>query len=760
MHLVAAGVNPHVAQYTKWRKISVDQLKGKLQINVVKRKKSLEDVVTRAADRMAAAHKIDIMPNYPPFQISPTITSGAVERMEKIIESWPGVQLNQCKKPPPIFKKYWRTADNWWNRQKGKWFGDLIFQPILSYSLRSYCKKILLHKDNTIERDYVFFLFLRDILGHKVSFKKARPNPLIFDLVLDKSPKIQEWFGMKGTEHGVPWELTAKAKKKAINEYAVSWAERVLERKSTALDQFKMVNAPTTGRSHLKRGGAVGLRPGPSSRAVSPPQGLLSTDSVDHEARGSGSEEKRADPKYLDLESQVHFLRQQQAAQQAMYMEHLGMLQQRHQVQQQQIWALQQRQQRESPQSVYPQHLTVDPALYFPSEHRQYPLPAETHYAVELQPEEPTINQPEFLPQPNRYSPPPSVSSMDVALKSPLPLPPPLKAESVIERRRRPSYHDVVDPIKNHRIIPVDRDSTICDDSQTTASQYSVPPAYSMPPRECTPGMDTLVSVSTPTASDVSVRTHFGGGSQRNIYTAGYAAPFNRYNGPPLEQRPCHMLYGKGAFHGQSAYYNVNGMCPLPAGEEQLPSPQQLQLQRGAPLPPPKAPAFQEPSTASSLLPPPIAARGRRASHGSLSSGRSGDSRDRSDRSRAREESPKLITPTHSNRNSVAMEALNEGAFGMMASDSGHGHGHGDAVPFDLDVPDDGWFGAIGGAMNPLSSPNTFVGPQMLLSPQHSSFFGAELSTTSNPMMGSVTNMSMSTGNEMSISAGPPLENN
>ncbi len=43
----------------------------------------------------------------------------------------------------------------------------------------------------------------------KVSFKKARPNPLIFDLALEKSPKLQQWFSYAGDKHGIKWQVTS-----------------------------------------------------------------------------------------------------------------------------------------------------------------------------------------------------------------------------------------------------------------------------------------------------------------------------------------------------------------------------------------------------------------------------------------------------------------------------------------------------------------------------------------------------------------------
>eukprot|EP01084_Bolivina_argentea_P069122 125833_1 len=223
----------HSNDYTidKWRSICVEKLQNKLSQNLAKRKKHFEDVVTRATHKILREitfnqpNVINIESNPIGFKISDTITNEAFNRMSEIISSWPGVPSAQSKKLPPIFKKYWRIADNWWNRQKGKWFGDLFFWPILNYSLHEYCKKMTYTQ---IEYDYLYYIYLHDILHSKVSFKKSRPNPLIFDLALEKSPKLQQWFSSAGDRHKVVWEITSN---KSIKHYAQNWVKTVKDNK-------------------------------------------------------------------------------------------------------------------------------------------------------------------------------------------------------------------------------------------------------------------------------------------------------------------------------------------------------------------------------------------------------------------------------------------------------------------------------------------------------------------------------------------------
>ena len=105
-------------EYDHWRTLCGIQLKDKLKENVAKRQKIFEDVVTLAAIKVSRDNELEIVANPPKFKVSATITNEATNRMCDAIDAWPGVHLTQCKKLPPVFKKYWRIADNWWNRQK------------------------------------------------------------------------------------------------------------------------------------------------------------------------------------------------------------------------------------------------------------------------------------------------------------------------------------------------------------------------------------------------------------------------------------------------------------------------------------------------------------------------------------------------------------------------------------------------------------------------------------------------------------------
>ena len=158
-------------EFAKWHLKAVDKLRAKLQDNLDKRRICVEVAIHKATMCILSEDLVKIMENPPKFKVSKDIQSDALSNMFQIIHSWPGVDLLQCKEPPKNFKKYWRIADNWWNRQKGKWFGDLFFEPILQRDLNQYCQQILINKYNETHYHAIYFIFLCDLLHSEGNVK-------------------------------------------------------------------------------------------------------------------------------------------------------------------------------------------------------------------------------------------------------------------------------------------------------------------------------------------------------------------------------------------------------------------------------------------------------------------------------------------------------------------------------------------------------------------------------------------------------------
>ena len=51
------------------------------------------------------------------------------------IQSWKGVDLRLCQKEKQSFRQYKRTATNWYNRNKPKFFGTYFFYPLIFHHI-------------------------------------------------------------------------------------------------------------------------------------------------------------------------------------------------------------------------------------------------------------------------------------------------------------------------------------------------------------------------------------------------------------------------------------------------------------------------------------------------------------------------------------------------------------------------------------------------------------------------------------------------
>ena len=59
------------------------------------------------------------------------------------LKHWSGVDVKACKNKINTWQEYWDRADNWFNRNKGQWFGDYLFYPLFENKLISVCLYIM-----------------------------------------------------------------------------------------------------------------------------------------------------------------------------------------------------------------------------------------------------------------------------------------------------------------------------------------------------------------------------------------------------------------------------------------------------------------------------------------------------------------------------------------------------------------------------------------------------------------------------------------
>eukprot|EP01084_Bolivina_argentea_P184787 318721_1 len=217
-------------EYSDFKNRSISKLKTKLKCNLDKRGEAIQNCIDAAVSEIIQKGTISIILNPPLFCVAP-IKYKAFIKMCDVIDNWEGVVIPQCNESKKEFNRYWRTADNWWNRQKGKWYGDLFFYHILKGdSLSLFCQQLLHGERDTNAYWTLYFIFLYEILQAQVQFKKSKSNPVIFDLSF-KSQHLKKLFITIGEQHGNKWDISEKAQEQSNTKYARQWCKKIRDEK-------------------------------------------------------------------------------------------------------------------------------------------------------------------------------------------------------------------------------------------------------------------------------------------------------------------------------------------------------------------------------------------------------------------------------------------------------------------------------------------------------------------------------------------------
>eukprot|EP01084_Bolivina_argentea_P226003 381824_1 len=163
--------------YSNWRHQCIINMKKKLQSNVAARSRKVEEVVNECISNINK--ELQIINNSIRFIIPDQLIISSLQKMYNKLDEWNGVNISSCKTIPSTFDEYWYIADNWWNRQKGSWFGELYFYKL--FHLLFQFSTNIATQNNLLYRDLLFYNILYDIIDANVNFKRARPQPLLFD---------------------------------------------------------------------------------------------------------------------------------------------------------------------------------------------------------------------------------------------------------------------------------------------------------------------------------------------------------------------------------------------------------------------------------------------------------------------------------------------------------------------------------------------------------------------------------------------------
>ena len=170
-------------QFEEWRLRCIESMKAKMESNVAARSRRVEEVVNECIGRIHRELQISDEGDDRRFTIPHDVMTQSLRSMSQRLDEWNGVKLLWCKRVPRCFASYHLIGENWWNRQKGSWFGDFYFLPLFQCLAASGFS------------DLVFIHILSAIMESNITFKRSRPQPLCPDQSLQKSADLKAYFG-------------------------------------------------------------------------------------------------------------------------------------------------------------------------------------------------------------------------------------------------------------------------------------------------------------------------------------------------------------------------------------------------------------------------------------------------------------------------------------------------------------------------------------------------------------------------------------
>ena len=87
------------------------------------------------------------------------------------------MEHESCKQSKQSYKEYYKTAENWFNRNKAKIFGTHLFYPVIFKHILKVCTKIKGLQNN--QQMVIFIDLLMIILNDNIEFRKTKCQPLI-----------------------------------------------------------------------------------------------------------------------------------------------------------------------------------------------------------------------------------------------------------------------------------------------------------------------------------------------------------------------------------------------------------------------------------------------------------------------------------------------------------------------------------------------------------------------------------------------------
>ena len=235
----------------EWKQNSKTKLKDKAYTNINARALELQNSVNSSIQCITNNQSIT------KFTISATLITRALNLIYHELDNWKGVSIKEVKadNKPKVWKQYHVRADNWWNTNKAKWFGDYFFAPIIQKELKQYIQHVTKifyepnHVKNTVNyiqklnnnhsrnnetiitHDLLYFSAIDGIMKGEVKFHRTKRQRLVPDQSFKLSKGLKNLLVKLGNEHGVELRINRGNDALCIRKCVQQWVMDIITKK-------------------------------------------------------------------------------------------------------------------------------------------------------------------------------------------------------------------------------------------------------------------------------------------------------------------------------------------------------------------------------------------------------------------------------------------------------------------------------------------------------------------------------------------------
>jgi len=174
-----------IALYQQWCEQSKFKLEESFKLNLRKRLIQCCDTVNARVSSCGIDDK---------FVLTVDDVKRFADGVKYEILSWNGVDMGTCTKEKRTFTEYHKTAQNWFNRNKAKIYGNHVFYPLVFGHILNFCNDTKFPSPLAVDhnrRMHLFVTILISILESKIKFHRTKKQPLLTQQTLMQPNKFK-----------------------------------------------------------------------------------------------------------------------------------------------------------------------------------------------------------------------------------------------------------------------------------------------------------------------------------------------------------------------------------------------------------------------------------------------------------------------------------------------------------------------------------------------------------------------------------------